>query len=359
MKKFLVMALLAGLALGCSNRQKMPDVSQLPDRPEMPDPLLRNDGARVTSPNQWPARREEMKQIIEYYFTGRLPPPPGNVIGQDLDPANHTRHVRLSFGPNHSLAFDVTIFTPTTGPGPFPTIIHLNFIATPKPQDYAQALNRGYAVVTYNYKQCGADNKDCRTTGFFPAYPDYDWADLAAWAWSMSRVVDYLESQPFADKHKLIAMGHSRLGKATLIAGAFDDRFALVAPAGSGCAGTGAFRFNGPGRGGKEGIEQYVKLFSYQLSPRMPQFVGHVTKLPFDQHWLIALCAPRPFIAAEALNDQYCNANAATQSVKAAQPVYDLLGASDKLAIHFRPGKHELSQEDWKTILDFADVQLR
>jgi hypothetical protein len=93
----------------------------------------------------------------------------------------------------------------------------------------------------------------------------------------MSRVVDYLQTQPFADKSKLIAIGHSRIGKATLIAGAFDDRFALVAPAGSGAFGTGAFRFNGATNGGKEGLNEIIKRFPYWVGPEMPQFQGRFT----------------------------------------------------------------------------------
>ena len=124
-------------------------------------------------------------------------------------------------------------------------------------QNYAEPLRRGYAIVCFQYQQCGLDKpQGYRQSGFFPAYPRYDWGDLAAWAWGMSRSVNYLETQAFADKAKIIAVGHSRLGKAALVAGAFDERFALTAPAGSGCAGTGAYRFNGKGRGGKEGLRR-------------------------------------------------------------------------------------------------------
>jgi hypothetical protein len=175
----------------------------------------------------------------------------------------------------------------------------------------------------------------------------------------MSRVADYLESQPFADKTKLIAVGHSRLGKATLIAGAFDERFAMVAPVGSGCAGTGAFRFNGVGRGGKEGVEEFTQKFPQQVSPRLPLFSGHVDNLPFDQHWLMALVAPRPLISVEALDDSVCNGTAVKQSYLAAKAVYEFLGAPDKLGVNFRPGGHAFNAEDWKAILDFADHQLR
>ena len=173
----------------------------------------------------------------------------------------------------------------------------------------------------------------------------------------MSRCVDYLETQPFVDKSKLIAVGHSRLGKAALVAGAFDERFALTAPAGSGCGGTSAYRFTGKGRGGHEGLEDLVKNFPQWVGPHLAEFSGQVEKLPFDQHWLITLVAPRVFIAADALNDT--SVNALEQSYLAAKPVYDLLGVPDHLGLNFRPGGHYLGPLEWKAILDISDQQLR
>ena len=393
----------------------MPEAQDLPSRPDMPDPLVLDSGGKVVDAGQWKARREQMKRVLAHYLTGTMPPPPGNVIGHEL--ASRTvlhgtvnfRRVRLTFGPGNSLGFEVAVFVPTAGDKSFPTFIQPSFYPTPGSQpsnappatgagmqpsnaapanaaepstnnlstqtvpgraanmadpdiaakSYAELFRRGYAIVTYNYQQCGADKADCRGTGFFPAYPGYDWGDLAAWAWGMSRVVDYLQTQPFADKSRLIAVGHSRLGKATLIAGAFDERFAMVAPVGSGCAGTGAFRFNGDLRGGKQGLEDFTRRFPQQVCPRLAQFSGQVDKLPFDQHWLIALVAPRPLISAEALADTACNGNAVKQSFIAAKPVYEFLGVPDHLGVHFRPGGHAFTEDDWEAILDFADQRLR
>jgi dienelactone hydrolase len=332
-----------------------------------------------------------MRRIIEYYAIGHQPPPPGRVTGRELksqpvlEGKALFRLVHLSFGPEDKLGFDVAIFTPAgaVAPvGPFPTVVQPSFDSTPgidftpltnatgkvvfkavTPEaavtQYAQALGRGYAVLTFYYQQCGADNRTNRQSGFFPAYPDYDWGDLAAWAWGMSRCVDYLEQQPYVDRAKIIAVGHSRLGKATLVAGALDERFALVAPAGSGCGGTGAYRFNGQGRGGKEGLEDATRKFPQWFGPRLAQFSGQVEKLPFDQHWLMDLVAPRAFIATDGLDDATANENALVQAWLAARPVYALLGVPDHLGIHFRPGKHLLAPEDWTAILDFADQQLR
>ena len=106
-------------------------------------------------------------------------------------------------------------------------------------------------------------------------------------------------------------------------------------------------------------MEDITRNFPQWLGPRLIQFSGQVEKLPFDQHWLIDLVAPRVFIAPDGLNDGAANENALAHAYLAAKPIYDLLGVPDHLGIHFRPGKHMLAPEDWKAILDFADQQLR
>ncbi|HEX4348808.1 MAG TPA: hypothetical protein VH251_00400 [Verrucomicrobiae bacterium] len=379
-----------------------PEVNDLPDRPEMPDVMTMADGTKVTTTEQWRQRREEMKGILEHYELGHAPPPPGNVSGQDvqshpvLGGAANFRLVHLKFGPEEKLGFDIAIFTPAVE-GPFPTIINPSFFMTPgvnftnnsvmvvktptnnmatngrprfnfsAPVDperaargFTNQLNRGYAVVTYRYTQCGEDNPNFRTNSFYPAYPGYDWGVLLGWAWGLSRVMDYLETQPFADKSKLIALGHSRLGKLTMVASAFDERISLGAPAGSSGAGTGAYRFCGPGRGGKEGIEDMTRKFGYYFVPRLAEFTGQMQKLPFDAHWFIALTAPRSWISIEGTDDQNCVPNAVKQSVLAAQPVYQFLGVStNRVGVNYEPHRHALTADDWTAALDFADQQMR
>lgn len=382
-----------------------PEVKDLPVQTNLPDVMTMADGTKVTTPAQWCARREEMKAILEHYELGHAPPPPGNVSGTEIqsrlvfDGAVKFRLVHLKFGPGEKLGFDVAIFTPTNG-GPFPTIINPSFYSTPgvnftnglaaqtvevntnfastnssarprfdfnAPIDperaargFTNLLNRGYAIVTYRYTQCGEDNAGFRTNSFYPAYPRYDWGVLHGWAWGLSRVVDYLETQPFADQNKLIALGHSRLGKLVMVATAFDERISLGAPAGSGGAGTGAYRFCGPGRGGKEGIEDMTRKFGYYFEPRLAEFTGQMEKLPFDAHWFVALTAPRPWISIEGTDDQNCVPNAVKQTVLAAKPVYEFLGVSaERVGVNYAPHRHALTADDWKAALDFADKNLR
>ena len=228
-------------------------------------------------------------------------------------------------------------------------------------------FERGYALVTYHYQDTGEDtigrNLDgswaFRSTRVFPAYPDHDWGLLAGWAWGLSRVIDYLETQPFADRSRLAAIGHSRLGKAVLVAGAFDERLALVAPAGSGAGGTGAYRFNGAGRGGREGLADMMRKYPNWFSPHLYQFAGSVERLPFDQHWLIALIAPRAFLSLEGTDDQNCVPNALKQAWRGAAPGFKLLNAAGRLGVHYADHPHMLADEDWDAFLDFADQQFR
>jgi hypothetical protein len=380
-----------------------PEVKDLPVQTNLPDVLTMADGTKVATTSQWRARREEMKAILEHYELGHAPPPPGNVSGKILqsktlaDGAVKFRLVHLSFGPKEKLGFDIAIFTPAKG-GSFPTIINPSFFMTPgvnftnnsvaatneiaattttnstRPRfnftapvdpdraarNFSNQLSRGYAIVTYRYTQCGEDNPNFRTNSFYPAYPNYDWGVLLGWAWGLSRVVDYLETQPFADKNKIIALGHSRLGKLVMVATAFDERISLGAPAGSSGAGTGAYRFCGPGRGGKEGIEDMTRKFGYYFVPRLAEFTGQMEKLPFDAHWFVALTAPRPWISIEGTDDQNCVPNAVKQTVLAAKPVYEFLGAgADRVGVNYEPHRHGLTADDWKAALDFADKNLR
>ncbi len=146
-----------------------------------------------------------------------------------------------------------------------------------------------------------------------------------------------------------------------MVATAFDDRISLGVPAGSSGAGTGAYRFCGPGRGGKEGIEDMTRKFPYYFVPRLKEFTGQMDKLPFDAHWFIALTAPRPWISVEGTDDQNCVPDAVRHSVLAAQPVYAFLGVStDRVGVNYEPHRHMLTAGGLEGGgCDFFDQQLR
>jgi len=396
----------------------MPGVDQLPNRPAMPDVMTLNNGQNVKTLKQWSERRAQMKKTLEYYAVGLAPPPPGNVKGVEVSSQMlmngkvKYRVVHLTFGPNESLSFDIGIFTPATG-GPFPTLVSpsgtppgarpLPMLPSGANQGHNQdvllvtgpvsaeeaaaneqrmarflhprtaeqiaesnpALAHGFAFVTFNNNDCGEDTTlrlpdgswAYRTTRFFPAYPHYDWGLLRAWAWGASRIVDYLVTDPSIDKNKLIITGVSRTGKAALIAGAFDERWAMVAPVASSGGGTPAYRYSGsvPDRGGKEGLTEMVRKYPNWYSPHLHQFWGQPNKLPFDEHWFIALVAPRPLISLEGDHDQNVNLNGVYQSLLAARPAYAFFHASDKLGVSFANRPHGMVQGDWDALLAFAD----
>jgi hypothetical protein len=410
------------LPLIATSMPAMPGVDKLPDRPTMPDALTMNDGKKVTNAAQWKQRRAEMKRILEYYAVGQAPPPPGNVKGREvssqlvLNGKVKYRLVHLTFGPNESLSLDIGIFTPVAG-GAVPTLISPSGSppgATPLPrlpqganqgkgEDVLlvtgpapapatpaagapkggrggfgaprtaeaiaasnQAIAHGYAFVTFNNNDCGEDttlrNPDgswaFRGTRFYPAYPKYDWGLLQGWAWGVSRIVDYLETDPSIDKTKLIVTGVSRTGKSALVAGAFDERLAMVAPVASSGGGTPAYRFSGAERGGKEGLSEMMRKYPNWFSPHLHEFWGQPDKLPFDEHWFIALAAPRPFITLEGTHDQNVNASGVRQSYLAAQPVFGLLNVSDRLGVSWADRPHGMVQGDWDALLAFADKHL-
>jgi hypothetical protein len=391
-------------------------------RKEMPDVMVMNDGKRVASQRQWKKRWEELKRILEYYAVGQMPPPPGNMKGKELqsetvlDGKIKYRLVHLTFGPEEKLGLDIGIFSPVEG-GPFPTIILQSSTppgATPLPRlpqgpnqgrgedvlllvgpapgaasqaassasksvpgsfggpvpaqsiagQNAEVFRRGYALVVFNPNDCAEDttlrNLDgswaFRNTRFYPAYPGYDWGILAGWAWGASRVADYLEKDPAIDKTKLIITGASRIRKSAMIAAAFDERL-MGAPVVTGGGGIGAYRFTGPRR--SETLDIMQKKYPNWFSPNLHEFWGEVEKLPFDQHWFLALAAPRPFLALEGETDTISLPEAVRQSILGAQPAYALFDLKDRLGVNYAKHGPAFAAEDWTAIMDFLDKYLR
>lgn len=394
---------------------RLPGAEDLPDRPTLPEVLVMNDGAPVTSPAQWRARREELRRTLEYYATGQMPPPPGNVQGSTVSTELvdggkvSYRLVHLTFGPDGQLSLDIGIFTPAAG-GPFPAIIlqagtppgatslprlppgpnqgkgeNVLLFVGPGPQPpprpsaapgsgsataealaarHADVFHRGYALVVFNPNDCAEDTTlreadgswSFRRTRFPAAYPGYDWGILAVWAWGASRVADYLETDAAIDRTKLmIITGASRNGKSAMIAAAFDERL-MGAPVVTGGGGVGAYRLAGPRR--SETLDLMELKYPNWFSPQLRQFRGRIEKLPFDQHWFLALCAPRPFLALEGDTDTISLPAAVQASFRAAEPAYALLGASGRLGVHYSRHGHAFTEEDWTALLNFADRHL-
>ena len=168
-------------------------------------------------------------------------------------------------------------------------------------------------------------------------------------------MADYLESDATIDAKKLILTGASRNGKASMIAAAFDERF-LGAPVVTGGGGVGAYRYAGPRN--SETLDVMQKKYPNWFSPHLHQFWGQKEKLPFDQHWFLALTAPRPFLALEGDTDTISLPEAVRQSMLGAMPAYELLGAKQRLGVHYAHHGHAFTEEDWTAMMDFADHHL-
>jgi hypothetical protein len=164
-------------------------------------------------------------------------------------------------------------------------------------------------------------------------------------------------------------VGHSRLGKTALLAGAFDERIALVIPHQAGCGGSAPSRSKVG-----ESVKAINKSFPHWFDGAFKQFNDEPARLPFDQNCLVALCAPRPVLLSNAVEDTWANPAGQFQILQAADPVYRLLGVDgldakqmpelgklvdSRLGFFMRAGKHSMTREDWRIFIAFADHHLR
>lgn len=336
-----------------------PGVDRLPAIKDLPDPFLMAGGERVASVDDWAKRREEIRGMLLYYQYGHLAPPvpitAQETASRKLEAAGAVeRQLLMGIGPDRKVSFRLILTVPD-GKGPFATIVKGD-LCWGRVSDaiVAGAVKRGYAVAEFDRTEIAPDSAD-RTKGVHALYPDYDWSTIGAWAWGFHRVVDYLLQQDFVDPKRIVVTGHSRGGKTALLAGALDERIALTAPNDSGCGGAGCYRVLGPK---SEDIRAITDRFPFWFHPRFRDFVGQVEKMPFDQHFLRALVAPRALLSTEALGDLWANPMGTQVSYVAARQVFEFLGAGERTGIHFREGKHEQNAEDWEALLDFADLQL-
>lgn len=340
---------------GAVEEKQLPAAGELPAIGELPDPFLFLDGMRVKSRGDWARRREEMKVLLNCYEYGRMPPPPGDLkvstLSEEtiLDGSATERIALIEAGPGLALKIHVRIVIPR-GTGPFPVVLKNDRLVGQIPV-VREMVDRGYIAAEYVRHDLDRDDAD-RSDGVHPLYREYDWGTLAAWAWGSMRVVDYLLQLEEVDGDRIAVTGHSRGGKTALLAAALDERIAMAAPNGSGTGGAGVYRVLGDGA---ERMADILKNFPYWFCSRLQQFVGKEDRLPFDQHFLRALVAPRAVVSIDALGDRWANPIGTQHGYLASRPVFRWLGVPERNGIHFREGGHEQSREDWHTLLDFAD----
>ncbi|MGE3779548.1 MAG: alpha/beta fold hydrolase [Pirellulaceae bacterium] len=329
-----------------------PDFDQLPSIPFLPNPLVIDEGTRnvpVTTGEQWQQKRDWMRRQLEYYITGTRPPAPDNlkatIRSEIQDGATALRTVELTFGPDSRATLTIELMIPP-GKGPFPV-----FLTQWNHREWAQvAVRRGYIGCVY----AGADSKD-DTEKYSEIWAgQYDFTRLMRRAYGASRAVDYLYTLPVVDKNKIGITGHSRNGKLSLMAAAFDERITACIPSSGGTGAEVPWRYCSI----NYDIEDIALLACAQpswLHPRLRFFIGREHKLPVDQNLFMALIAPRGLMLSTAINEGASNPWGIEQAYHATQPVYDFLGASDRLAIRSRYGLHSVSARDMEDYIDFFD----
>nr|WP_293834080.1 acetylxylan esterase [uncultured Arsenicibacter sp.] len=393
----------------------------------LPDPLLMGNGKRVQTARQWTReRRPELLNLFASEMYGQTPPRPSAmrfvVVDEDRQAlgglATRKQVVIYYNGTPQGPQTDVLLYIPNQVKGPAPAIIGLNFwgnhtihpdpgirlaksfVESGKNNPYIdlscvqhnrateacrgtnarqwpveKILKAGYALVTAYREDVASDNAaSTLTTGVHQLFPSYqqrsdNFGTIGAWAWALSRIMDYLETDKAIDRQHVAVFGWSRLGKAALWAGASDPRFALVISHESGAGGAKLFH-----RGVGESIRRLCTVFPHWYAKSFRQYMDKDTLLPFDQHMVIGLVAPRPVYIGSAQDDKGADPAGEFASAVAATPVYKLFSTNGlpastlpplnqsvqgQIGYHIRPGGHDVTDYDWEQYLRFADNHFR
>jgi len=263
---------------------------------------------------------------------------------------------------------------PNNARGPVPAFLGLNFQRNDEIKwPISTIVERGYAVASAFYQDLFPDRADGASESILTLFPaergPEAWGAIGVWAWTVSRALDYLETDRTVDAKRVAVIGHSRIGKAALWAGAQDPRFAMVISNESGCGGAAlSKRIYG------ETVAAITKRFPHWFCANFARFGDREADLPVDQHELLALIAPRPLYVASAVDDRWADPKGEFLGALGADPVYRLLGtdglpvrempAVDQpvhgtIGYHVRSGGHDLTEADWRQYLAFADRHLR
>ena len=406
------------LALGffCTAAQAVNyDESKVPDY-TLPDPLVMSNGKKVKTADMWrQKRRPEVLGLFQKFVYGRAPGRPAYMrfevteeSDNALDGLATRKQISIYFTDDQKRPrMDLLIYLPNDVERPVPCFIGLNFggnhsiqhdpaiklsdqwmrnrtgvenhRATEKARGTSdsrwpvkQIMKRGYGLATAYYGDIDPDYDDGFQNGVHSLYHESgekpaadEWGSIGAWAWGLSRGLDYLEHDPDVNGQRVCVMGHSRLGKTALWAGARDQRFALVISNCSGCGGAALSR-----RAYGETVARINKSFPHWFCDNFLQFNDNEEKLPVDQHMLIALSAPRPTLVCSAKEDRWADPRGEFLATRYASPVFELLGAEglpldempdlgrlvkSTVSYRIRAGGHDVKSQDWKAYMDFAD----
>lgn len=384
----------------------------------LPDALVLQNGQPVRDAKTWWAkRRPEIVSLFETQQFGRAPGRPAGESFEVFDkgtPALDGKAIRKQIriylnaaktGPNIQLL----VYLPAGAKKPVPMLFSINFSAVQnatddpgiKPEtvwdpktgtrvappefgkrfghiDVLPLLEAGLGVATYYYGDVDPDMPNGFANGIRAQYlkqgksdrePD-DWGSIAAWAWGMSRVQDYFETDKDIDAKRVAIHGISRLGKTVMWAGAHDQRFAAVIAS---CSGEGGAALSHRDYGETVGHLTAPDRFPYQFAKNYGKYGGFPDKAPFDANLLIALVAPRPLLLQTGDTDKWSDPKGEFLAAVAAGPVYRLLGKQDlgtgtwpaakepifhDLSYYMHDGGHGMVPSDWSIYIKFLKEHL-
>ncbi len=391
------------------------DESNIPEF-EIPDPLTTFDGVKITNTSEWEnIRRPELYNFFEEQVYGKVPENLDSLSFKVVEASESALNgkakrkqveIRL-FKNGKSLVFNVLLYLPKTGK-PSPIFLGYNFYGNHSITDDTNVIvsnawamdneefgitghtlteasrgvrtNRwaiekiidgGFGLATIYYGEVDPDKNDF-SDGLHSLFykedqenPKQDeWGSVAAWAFGMSRALDYFETDSDIDATRVISFGHSRLGKAALWAGASDQRFAAVISNDSGCGGAALSK-----RKFGETVGRINTSFPHWFCDNFTNYNENEEALPVDQHELLALIAPRPLYVASAEDDQWADPKGEFLGSYYASPVYELYGKKaittnqmpevnspiqNTMAYHIRTGKHDVTYYDWEQYIEWA-----
>lgn len=397
------------------------DESKVPEY-KLSDPLVLANGTRVKNKKTWiKKRRPEILQLFEQHVYGKAPAMLDkirfsikSVDEQALGGKATRKEIVVYFSEDdEGPKMEILLYLPNQIKGAVPVFLGLNFFgnhsihpdreitlsgnwmmendafgivnhrateASRGVRAYrwpvARVLERGFGLATIYCGDLDPDFDGDFQNGIHPLFYSQgqqkslsdEWGTIGAWAWGLSRAVDYFEQDSAVNAKKIIVMGHSRLGKASLWAGAQDQRFAMVVSNNSGCGGAALSR-----RQFGETVKQVNTQFPHWFCDNFKKYNDNEIVLPVDQHMLISLVAPRPVYIASAEGDNWADPRGEFLSAKHADPVYRLLGTDgmdadimpglnqpvmSRIGYHIRPGKHNVTDYDWEQFMAFADKYL-
>ena len=395
------------------------DESLVPVYP-LPDPLITENKTQINSAAAWMNhQRNHILSILKEYCYGEILPRPDNMSFELLNQKDNAldglairKEIKITLamnnGKTHSMV--LLLYLPKSTKGPVPAFLALNFkgnhnttgeddvirtgfirsgeLAEPKRNiqterfSYREVIQRGYASATICYHDIHPDITEATDRSVFHLFFEPEeyaiipekYSVIGAWAWGLSRGLDCLQNEPAIDQNAIIVHGHSRLGKTALWAGATDQRFAMVISNDSGCGGGALHR--------RKFGENLSLHFDYHIANKVPcwfvkklaNYIWKEEDLPFDQHELLAMAAPRPLVIGTSEDDHSADPHGEFAAAVQASRIYKLFGSeglpvkempeidrdiTGDISFHCRPGGHDQKLRDWQHYLDIADTYFK